>query len=140
LVRLVLLFHQLAGLGARQLEALERELLLADLTHLSLERVQILLREGERRIEIVVEAVFDRRADGELDLGIQALDRLREDVGYRMAVGVAVFRVFKRVLVFFGHNCFLLWYFGGRTKKAHPRHHIRGELEVTPHYYSASSP
>ena len=63
----------------------------------------MLLREGERRIKIVVEAVVDGRADGQLDLRIQALDRLRENVRYRVTVGVAVFLVLKRVLVFFGH-------------------------------------
>ena len=103
LVRLLTLFHELDGLCARQLEALELLLLLADLAHLCLESIEVLLREGERRIKIVVEAVVDGRADGQLDLRIQALDRLRENVRYRVTVGVAVFLVLKRVLVFFGH-------------------------------------
>ena len=103
LVRLLELFHELDGFRARQLEALKLLLLLADLTHLCLKSIEVLLREGERRIKIVVEAVVDGRADGQLDLRIQAFYCLRENVRYRVTVGVAVFLVFKRVLVFFGH-------------------------------------
>ena len=103
LVRLLALFHELDGLLARQLEALELLLFLADLAHLCLESIEVLLREGERRIKIVVEAVVDGRADGQLDLRIQAFYCLRENVRYRVTVGVAVFLVLKRVLVFFGH-------------------------------------
>ena len=69
LVRLLALFHELDGLCARQLEALELLLLLADFAHLCLE----------------------------------AFYCLRENVRYRVTVGVAVFLVLKRVLVFFGH-------------------------------------
>ena len=103
LVRLLALFHELDGLCARQLEALELLLLLADFAHLCLESIEVLLREGERRIKIVVEAVVDGRADGQLHLRIQAFYCLRENVRYRVTVGVAVFLVLKRVLVFFGH-------------------------------------
>ena len=103
LVRLLALFHELDGLCARQLEALELLLLLADLAHLCLESIEVLLREGERRIKIVVEAVVDGGADGQLDLRIQAFYCLCENVRYRVTVGVAVFLVLKRVLVFFGH-------------------------------------
>ena len=103
LVRLLALFHELDGLCARQLEALELLLLLADLAHLCLESIEVLLREGERRIKIVVEAVVDGGADGQLDLRIQAFYCLRENMRYRVTVGVAVFLVLKRVLVFFGH-------------------------------------
>ncbi len=42
----------------------------------TLERLEVLLGEGERRVEIVVEAGLDRGADGQLDLGVQALDGL----------------------------------------------------------------
>jgi len=64
----------------------------------------MLLREGERCIEVVIEAVFDSRADGQLDLRVQTLYRLSEDVGNRVTVRVTVFLVFKRVLVVLRHG------------------------------------
>ena len=104
LVRLLALLHELDSFLTRKLEALELFLLLADLTHLGLECVQMLLREGERCIEVVIEAVFDSRADGQLDLRVQTLYRLSEDVGNRVTVRVTVFLVFKRVLVVLRHG------------------------------------
>ena len=104
LVRLLALFHELDGLLARQLEALELLLFLADLAHLCLESIEVLLREGERRIKIVVEAVVDGRADGQLDLRIQALDGLRHHMGAGVPVRLAIGLVFKRVQIFFGHG------------------------------------
>ena len=104
LVRLLALLHELDSFLTRKLEALELFLLLADLAHLGLECVQMLLREGERCIEVVIEAVFDSRADGQLDLRVQTLYRLSEDVGNRVTVRVTVFLVFKRVLVVLRHG------------------------------------
>ena len=103
LVRLLALLHELDRLGAGQLKPLERELFLADLLHLGLERLEVLGGEGEGGVKIVVEAVFDGGADGQLDLGVQALDGLRQNMGDRMAVGVAVLRIFKRELIV-GHE------------------------------------
>ena len=80
LIRLILFLHVFDGFLARQLKALELQLFLADLAHLGLDGVEIFLREVERRVKVIIEAVVDRRADGELDLGPQTLDGLRHDV------------------------------------------------------------
>ena len=108
LVRLVLLFHQADRFLAGKLRALDFEVFLADLLHLRLNGVEVFLREGGRRIEVVVETLFDRRTDGKLRLGVQALDRLRHHVRAAVPVGFAVFRIFKCILVFFGHRICLL--------------------------------
>ena len=120
LVRLILLLHQFTRLSTRQLKTLQRQFFLADLLHLGLERIQMLLRERERRVKVIVEAVFDRRADCELHFRIQALDCLRQNMRHRVTVSIAVFRIFKRILVFFGHNCVPPSCFAGRTKKPTP--------------------
>ena len=96
LERLFLFFHKLDGLGARELKALELELFLADLAHLGFDLSQILRREGERGEHIVVETVVDARADGELHLGPEALDGLRQHMGAGVPIGLAVLGIFKR--------------------------------------------
>ena len=53
---------------------------LDDLLHRRLELGQVVRREGLRDVEVVVEAVPDRRPDAELGLGVQLLHGLREDV------------------------------------------------------------
>ena len=108
LVRLVLFLHVFDSFLARQLKALELQLFLADLAHLGLDGVEMFLREVERGVEVIVEAVVDRRADGELDFGPQALDGLRHDVGTGVPVRLAVLRVFKREFIVFGHILCLL--------------------------------
>ena len=60
----------LLGFGAVHFVAHERILLGRDLPHLVLERGEIVGREGLRDLEVVVEAVVDRRA--EADLGVRA--------------------------------------------------------------------
>ena len=129
LVRLALGLHVGDGLLAGLFRALQVQALLADLLHLGLDGVQMLLREGEVGIEVVVEAVVDRRADGELDLRIQALDRLRHDVRAGVPVGLAVGFVFKGVQIFFGHGCFLLVLLRGNKKS--PPKYFRGEKNPT---------
>ena len=101
LERLFLFFHKLDGLGARELKALELELFLADLAHFGFDLSQILRREGERGEHIVVETVVDARADGELHLGPEALDGLRQHMGAGVPIGLAVLGIFKRELVLF---------------------------------------
>ncbi len=54
---------------------------LGDLGHLGLDGLQILRGEGPPIGEIVVEAVLDDRADGDLGLGEQLFHRLRQQVG-----------------------------------------------------------
>ena len=100
LVGLVLIGHELDGLGARQLEALYGQLLLAYLAHLGLYLLEHLGGEGDVGVDVVVEAVLDSGAYRQLALGIQALHRLGEDVARGVAVGVAVFPVLEGVKVF----------------------------------------
>ena len=104
LIRLFLLFHKLDGFVARQLKELELQLFLADLAHLGFQFRQHLRREGERRVEVIVEAVVDGRADGQLHLRVQPLDGLRQDVRTGVPVRLAVLFVFKGKFVVFAHD------------------------------------
>ena len=61
----------------------------------------MLRRKGEGSEQIVVEAGLDAGADGELHLGPQALDRLRQHMGAGVPIGLAVLGIFKRELVLF---------------------------------------
>jgi len=119
LVGLFLLLHELDGLGAGQLEALQLQLLLADLPHLRLDLRQVLLREGERRVQIVIIAVVDGRSDGQLHLRPQPLHGLGQNVGAGVPVRLAVLLVFKRIDVLFAHDMLLLVIGAGQTKP-HP--------------------
>ena len=53
---------------------------LLDLLHLLLDGLEVLGREGLLDVEVVVEAVLDRRADAQLGLGEELLHGLRHDV------------------------------------------------------------
>ncbi len=59
----------------------DRQVTLHDLGHARLDARQIVWSEGLAAGEVVVEAVFNRRADGHLRAGIELLHRLRHDVG-----------------------------------------------------------
>ena len=136
LIRLILFLHIFDGFLARQLEALELQLFLADLAHLGLDGVEIFLREVERSVEVIIEAVVDGRADGQLDLRPQALDGLRHDVGTGVPVRFAVLRVFKREFIVFGHGFLppkLIW---GKTKTPYPCR-FRGEALYAPRFHPA---
>ncbi len=50
-------------------------------SYFRLDALEVLLDDRLGEIEVVVEAVLDRRADRDLDAGIEPLDRLREEVG-----------------------------------------------------------
>ena len=104
LVGLVLLLHIGDGLGSRLLAADDGQALLADLLHLGLDGAQVLRGEAEVRVEVVVPALVDGGADGQLHLGIQALDGLGHHMGAGVPVGLAVGFVFKGVQIFFGHK------------------------------------
>ena len=95
LVGLALLLHELEGLFPGQLKALQLQLLLADLAHLSLKLLQDLRSEGEGGVHVVVKALVDGGADGQLYLRVQALHRLGQNVGAGVPVGLAVALVFK---------------------------------------------
>ena len=131
LERLFLFFHKLDGLGARELKALELELFLADFAHLGFDFGEILRREGERSEHIVVETVVDARADGELHLGPEALDGLRQHMGAGVPIGLAVLGIFKRKLVFFVDLDFfrhvIYLHFHLRVQKSSTPDVLRGE-------------
>ena len=95
LIRLALLLHELNGFLAGQLEALQLQLLLADLPHLGLDLGHVLRGKGKGCVHIVVPALLDGGADGQLHLGPQALDGLRHDVRAGVPVSLAVFLIFK---------------------------------------------
>ena len=63
----------------------EQLAVLDDLAHPLLERLQILGGERLGHVEVVVEAVGDRRPDPELGVGKHVLHRLRQHVGGRVA-------------------------------------------------------
>ena len=82
LVLLTALLHERDGLGARELEDGELEVLLHDLLHLRLDRGEIVLGDLTPlgQVDIVIEAVVGGRAVGEIRLRVEALHRLRHDV------------------------------------------------------------
>ena len=72
----------------RQLEALDRLVLAHDPGHLLLDARQVGLGDGLGKLEVVVEAVLDGRADGVPGAREEADDRLRHDVGRGVALDV----------------------------------------------------
>ena len=120
LVRLLGLFHERNGLGAGQLKALELQLFLADLAHFLLDGFKVVGREGVLAVDVVIEALFDRGADGELRARVQAADRLRHDVRAGMMVRFAVFGIFPAVSVLF-HDVSSDVYYSFANKKKHAR-------------------
>ena len=97
------LLHELDSLRPGQLEPLQLQLLLADLAHLRLQLGQLALGEGLGGVEIVVKAVVDAGADGQLHRGMEPLHGLGQHVGAGVPVGTAVLLIFKGVQIFFGH-------------------------------------
>ena len=69
------------GLILRLVDApVEQLAVLDDLAHALLQRGQVFRGERPRYVEVVVEAVGDRRADAQLGLGEQVLHRLGQHV------------------------------------------------------------
>ena len=97
LVRLVL--HQLQRFRTGQLEPFQLQLFLADLPHLRFDLGQDLRREGSGGVDVIVKAVVNGGADGQLHIGIETLDRLGENVGTGVPVSLAILFVFKGVLI-----------------------------------------
>ena len=124
---LALLLHKLERLGAGQLKPLKLQLLLADFSHLRLDLLQMFGSKGEGGVHIVVPALVNGGADGQLHFGPQALDRLGHDVGAGVPIGLAVGFVLKGILVvFFRHDSSSL-YWGRQIKNAPPLIVFRGE-------------
>ena len=92
LVLLAAFFHERDRFGARELEDAEFQVLLADLLHLGFDGGEVLFgdfRVGE--VDVVVEPVIGGGTVAEVGFGIQALDRLRHDVGGGVAQNVELF-------------------------------------------------
>ena len=105
LIGLAPLLHKRHGLRPGQLEPLQLQLLLADLAHLRLQLGQIPLGEGLGGVEVVVEAVVDGRADGQLHLRVEPLHGLGQHMGAGVPIGLAVLFVLEGIpIVFFGHR------------------------------------
>ncbi len=85
LVRLVLLLEAPARLVAGDLLALPRAALGELAADLLLDAAEVLLGDRLRELEVVVEAVLDRRPDRDLDPGIEPADGLGEQVRARVA-------------------------------------------------------
>ncbi len=87
LVGLVLELVDRLGVGDRAPR--EPLVLLDDLAHPGLDLLEVLRMEGHLDVEVVVEAVLDRRPDPQLRVGVEVLDRLGEHVRGRVAQDVA---------------------------------------------------
>ena len=87
--------HQPDRVRAGQREALDGQIALDDVLHLRLDLAEVFLRDRRLEVDIIIEAVFDGRPDGELAGGEDRLYRLREDVRSRMAVDLKPVFVFE---------------------------------------------
>ena len=93
LVRLALGLEARPRLVARDLLASPDSALLDLALDLGLDRLEVALADRLRELEVVVEAVLDRRADRDLHAGIEPPDRLGEQVRARMAQHVERVRI-----------------------------------------------
>ena len=84
LVVLAFILEILERFIARQHLLHQRDIFLRDLRHLLLDRCEILLAENMIRVQIIVEAIIDRRSDSKLHAREQMLDRLCHHMGRRM--------------------------------------------------------
>ena len=80
--------HQLLGLAGGQGKALQGQVLLDDFLHLGLDFGQVLGGEGLLHVKVVIEAVLNGGANGELGAGVQAHHGLGHDVGGGVPIGV----------------------------------------------------
>ena len=85
LVLLVALLEVGDGLLRRNVPGLELEVALHDALHARLDVDEVVGRQRAGQVEVVVEAVGDRRADGHAGLGEDLEHRLRHDVGAGVA-------------------------------------------------------
>ena len=95
LVGFVLFFHQLQCFFARQFEAFQLQLFLANLAHFSFQSSQSFGSENGIAVDVVVEAVIDGGTDRQLCFGVQALHSLCQNMAGGMTIHVAVFFVFE---------------------------------------------
>ena len=74
----------------------DRDVLLRELVHARFDLFEIFGREGTAVGKVVVEAVFNRRPDRHLSIGVEFLDGLRHEVRARMADDFKTFGVATR--------------------------------------------
>jgi hypothetical protein len=89
LVRLAALAKEADRLGLGQILALDRLRGAGQLTHRRLDLLEIVRGEGAVELEIVIEAVLDRRADRQLGAGEEPFDRLGHQVRGAVAEDLA---------------------------------------------------
>jgi len=88
LVSLIEVLDQAARLRGGPLEALEGLGGGDDLAHLLLDAREVLLAQRRVAVDVVIEAVLDGGAEGQLDAGEETHDRPGHDVGAGMAQDV----------------------------------------------------
>ncbi len=99
LVRLV--GEHAAGVVARECLALKGMVLVDDLAHTRLERLQVLRGQRARELEVVVEAVVDRRTDGDARL---AREHLHHGLGHHVRRRMADAVQLGALVVFLRHG------------------------------------
>ena len=96
LLFIVLTLHELQCFRYRQLEALNLDVFLDDLLHLGFDLCEVVVGDGLRQLHIIIEAVIHSRADGELCARVQAVYRLRHDVGRGVPICLFALFIVKR--------------------------------------------
>ena len=96
LVVLAFSLEILERLFARQHLLHQRNIFLRDLRHFLLDRCEILLAEDMVRIQIIVEAIIDRRSDSKLHTREQMLNRLCHHMGRSMTQREKPLRILLR--------------------------------------------
>ena len=87
------IFEELHRLIARHDAAVDFLIRLRQLLHLRFDGREVFRREGALEGEVVIEAVFDDRADGHLRFGEELLHRLREQMRRRVADDLEAVRI-----------------------------------------------
>ena len=96
LLFIVLTLHELQCFRDRQLEAFNLDVFLDDLLHLGFDLCEVVVGDGLRQLHIIIEAVIHSRTDGELCARVQAVYRLRHDVGRGVPICLFALFIVKR--------------------------------------------
>ena len=80
LIGLVFFLHQGNCLGSGKLKALDFEVFLNDLLHFTLDCLECICAKRNLGVDIIVVAIVDSGTDGELCVGIQSFNCLRQNV------------------------------------------------------------
>ena len=124
LVLVALLGEGLQRFGLGDFAAEERFLVAGQLHHLVFDRRQVGLGDGRRGIDVVVEAVFDGRADAELDARVERFESLGQQV--RRGVPEGVLALFVVPFVEFDRSVLF-----DRARHVHRRAVYRGRERVS---------